>query len=36
MFRELNAKHGNERPGNFTSYKDKIVIFPKRRIKIII
>ena len=27
MFSELNAKHENKKPENFTSYKDKIVFF---------
>ena len=35
MFCELNVKHGNERPGNFTSYKDKSVTCPKRDLKVI-
>ena len=31
--RELNAKHENERPGEVTKLKDKILICPKRGLK---
>ena len=29
MFRDLNAKDGNEKPGNFIRHKDKFVIWQK-------